>query len=604
MAVRKTDPAHEETERLLAEMEKRIQKEYTQAEKEIQAKLDDYMARFALKDQKWQEWVKDGTKTKEQYNQWRIGQMAVGQRWENLKQTVAEDLYHADQLAYSTINHYLPEVYATNFNYGTYEAEAGAKVDTSFTLYDRQSVERLMRDDPTMLPAPGKKVSKEIAEGKAVRWNKQQLQSVMTQGILQGESIPKLAKRLAKEVGDSDMKAAIRNARTMTTGAQNAGRVDSYKRAEDMGIKMEQMWRATLDDRTRHEHRVLDGQKQKVGDPFEVDGYEIMYPGDPTAEPFLIYNCRCTLRAVVAGLTPQAEKLRDESAIDGKTYDEWKAEKKSESRSITDQMEKGDAIAESYRNEYRKGGKPEEEEPKLKEATNRQEAQEILDTMFSNVEPNVKNINEDLLCAQVNQLQRLNTRFGAITDKNAGYFTASPHGKAQGYTSGRFIPDPNGNLTENTNLGLAAKYYKDKDSLVETEKRGVDAFWSMPCSDDNLIIYTVTHEYGHILEKAVSVARTDYDALKEKVGKIVSPSASQIRNVYQNAEKDCAKNIWNEIIEIARTNNPDFSIKDNLSEYGRTNYYEGFAEAFANSQCGKPNELGKAMNEWLKKEGF
>ena len=50
MAVRKIqgDPAHEETEKLISEMEKRIQKEYAQAEKEIQAKIDDYMSRFAL----------------------------------------------------------------------------------------------------------------------------------------------------------------------------------------------------------------------------------------------------------------------------------------------------------------------------------------------------------------------------------------------------------------------------------------------------------------------------------------------------------------------------------------------------------------------------
>ena len=353
MAVRKTDPAHAETERLLAEMEKRIQKEYALAEKDIQAKIDDYMERFSLKDQKWQEWVKDGTKTKEQYKQWRIGQMAVGKRWESLKQTVSEELYHADQIAKSIVKGYMPEVYALNFNYGTYEVEKGAKVNTSFTLYDRQSVERILRDNPQMLPAPGKKVSQAIAEGRAVRWNSQQLQSVMIQGILQGESIPKLAARLAKEVGDSDMKASIRNARTMTTGAQNAGRIDSYKRAEDKGIKMEQMWRATLDMRTRHEHRMLDGQKVKVGEPFKVDGYEIRFPGDPSAPGYLIYNCRCTVRGVVDGLEPQAIKYRDASAIDGMSYDEWKAQKKSESNPITLQKDKGEAIAESYRREYR-----------------------------------------------------------------------------------------------------------------------------------------------------------------------------------------------------------------------------------------------------------
>lgn len=612
MAVKrpKGDPAHEETERLIADMEKRISKEYAQAEKEVQVKIDDYFDRFRLKDKKWQEWVADGKKTTAEYKQWRIGQMAVGKRWESMKQTIAEDFAHTDQIARSIVKGYMPEVYATNFNYGTYEVEVGAKVDTSFTLYDRQTVERIMRDNPDLLPAPGKKVSKDIADGKAVRWNKQLIQSVMTQGILQGESIPNLATRLAKEVGDSDRKAAIRNARTMATGAQNAGRVDSYKRAEDMGIEMEQMWRATLDMRTRHEHRMLDGMRVKVGELFEVDGYSIRFPGDPNADPEMIYNCRCTLEGVVAGLDKKSSELRDASAIEGMSYDEWKASKVEKPEPILSQKEKGEAIAESYRAEYRgrggSGGKydQEEEAPKYKEATNRQEAYEVLGNIFGSVESNLSKIDEEVLCAQVNQLQALNARFGAITENNTGYITSTPKGKALAYTSSRFVPDPNGNLDERTNLGLSAREYNDINSLIETEKRGVEKFWHMPCAEENYMIASITHEYGHILENAVSVARTDYDALKEKVGKIVSPSASQIRNVYQNAEKDCAKNIWNEIIEIARTNNPDFSLEDNLSKYGRTNYYEAFAESFANSQCGKPNELGNAMNEWLKREGY
>ena len=354
MAVRKTDPAHDETERILAEIEKKIVKEYTVAEAEIKAKIDDYMQRFELKDKKWQEWVKDGKKTAAEYKKWRVGQMAVGKRWESTKQTVAEDLYHADRISNSIVKGYMPEVYALNYNYGTYDVEMGAKINTGFTLYDRQTVERILRDNPEMLPPPGKKVSKAIAEGKAVRWNKQQLQSVMTQGILQGESIPKLAERLAKEVADSDMKASIRNARTMTTGAQNAGREDSYRRAEEMGINMLQEWRATLDMRTRHEHRMLDGQRQHVGDPFEVGGEEIMYPGDPSAPGYLIYNCRCTLRGIVAGLEPQARKMRDKSKIEQMSYDEWKQSKVEKPERITAQKEKGEAIAEKYRREYRR----------------------------------------------------------------------------------------------------------------------------------------------------------------------------------------------------------------------------------------------------------
>jgi SPP1 gp7 family putative phage head morphogenesis protein len=359
MAVKKakTDPAHDATERLLAEMEQKIAKEYSQAERELSAKIADYFRRFELKDQRWREWVKDGDKTKEEYQAWRVGQMAVGKRWESMKETIAQDLHHANDVARSIAYGYMPDVYAENFNYGTYEAEVGAKVNTSFTLYDKQTVERLMRDDPKLLPDPGKKKRAEIAAGQDVLWNKQQVQSVMMQGILQGESIPKLANRLAVEVGEKDHRAAIRNARTMTTGAQNAGRVDSYKRAEDMGIKMVQEWRATLDMRTRHEHRVLDGQTQKIGEPFEVDGLQIMFPGDPSADPSMIYNCRCTLRAVVAGLEPQARKYRDDSMIEGMTYEEWKESRLEKPEPITLQEEKGEAIRQAYLAEYRRGGR-------------------------------------------------------------------------------------------------------------------------------------------------------------------------------------------------------------------------------------------------------
>jgi hypothetical protein len=115
----------------------------------------------------------------------------------------------------------------------------------------------------------------------------------------------------------------------MTTSAQNGGRIDSYKRAESMGIKMLQVWMATLDGRTRHEHRQLDGQKRKVGEPFEVEGEKIFFPGDPAAEPALVYNCRCTLIGEVEGVD---YNLSDVSQRDNKlgdmTYEEWKEEKR------------------------------------------------------------------------------------------------------------------------------------------------------------------------------------------------------------------------------------------------------------------------------------
>ena len=65
-----------------------------------------------------------------------------------------------------------------------------------------------------------------------------------------------------------------------------------------------------------------------------------------------------------------------------------------------------------------------------------------------------------------------------------------------------------------------------------------------------------------------------------------------------------AKKIYNEIVDIAKKNNPNIKLREQLSKYGRKDYYEAFAEIFMNSQCGKQNELGKAMNIFLERRGL
>lgn len=333
-------------------MERQISREYLKATREVEAKLDDYFRRFDKKDETWRRWVREGKKTNAEYKKWRTDQLAIGDRWEALKDKLAYEYVHADQIAYSIIRGHMPGVYAINHNWATYEVEHGLSVDTSYTLYDAETVERIMRDHPDLLPAPGVRVSEDIALGKAKRWNKQKIQSSMIQSILQGEAITSIANRLARSVGDSDHKAAIRNARTMTTGAQNAGRVDAYRRCENMGIKLGQQWLATLDSRTRHSHRQMDGEVVKVGEEFSNG---CRFPGDPIGDPWEIYNCRCTLIASLEGFEDDAAdlSLRRSENLGGMSYQEWKNSHVVTSNPIDLPEKKANAFKWSYINEYR-----------------------------------------------------------------------------------------------------------------------------------------------------------------------------------------------------------------------------------------------------------
>ena len=102
--------------------------------------------------------------------------------------------------------------------------------------------------------------------------------------------------------------SAVRTARTAVTGAQNAGRMDSYVAAEKMGIKVRKEWLATLDGRTRHSHAMLDGKVVDKDKKFENG---CMFPGDPNGPASEVYNCRCALIAAVDGIDTSNGLRRD-----------------------------------------------------------------------------------------------------------------------------------------------------------------------------------------------------------------------------------------------------------------------------------------------------
>ena len=314
-----SDYGHEQTDKLLKELEKRIDKEYSQAAKEVQEKFYAHMKDFERIDAKMKAKMDAGKITQKEYQNWRTNQMLTGQRMNALYESLAKDLVNADQIAAGMINDSLPDVYALNMNYSTYKIEHTTEIDTNFTLYDRKTVENLMKDNPRIIPRLTEKQAARIKKDEL--WNRQHLVSAVAQGILQGEGIPDIAKRL-QTVAAMDDNAATRNARTYITAAQNKGRIDSYERAEKLGIKTNKKWIATLDDRTRVEHRHLDGVSIPYSDVFKMDGYEIEYPGDPSAEPEMIYNCRCTLVDDILDW-PYNDERNDEKLGD-MTYEQWK----------------------------------------------------------------------------------------------------------------------------------------------------------------------------------------------------------------------------------------------------------------------------------------
>ena len=303
------DYGHEWTDKRLAVMEKKIAKIYAETLEEAQSRLNEILSTFAEEDKKRADMVKAGTLTQET--------LGKKKHLMDMIDTLADDFSNADRIAMKIVSGEALDVYALNANFAAYDIEQGTGMNLSWTLYDHSTVERMLRDDPDLLPLP----SVDIPLDK--RWNKQHINAAITKGLLLGDPIDEIAKRLVT-VASMDYNAAVRSARTATTAAECAGRIDTYKQAAAIGIQLKQMWRATLDGKTRHAHRMLDGQMVDIGEKFKADGYELEYPGDPSAPGYLVYNCRCTVVSVDKFHDPNAPRA---SKLGDLSYEDWKARK-------------------------------------------------------------------------------------------------------------------------------------------------------------------------------------------------------------------------------------------------------------------------------------
>lgn len=332
MAMAKPDYAHKMTDAELAQLERRISAIYQQVADELSDAVKAYFEQFEKRDAAMKEKLDAGEITEQQYKQWRLAQIGRGERFSALKDKVATRYTNANETAVAYVNDATPGIYSLNRNYAAYKIEQ-VSPSADFTLWDEQTVKRLIVEQPDLMPYyPPKRA---LQRGIDLKYGKQQITASVTSFILQGKSIPKIANDLQSRMQDMNRTSAIRTARTAVTAAQNAGRLDTYRAAQDMGIKLKKQWLATLDNRTRHAHAMLDGQKVDVDKPFKVDGYELMYPGDSSAPGYLVYNCRCTQIAEVDGedTSSGGRRARDPETgesvlVKDMTYAEWAGWKK------------------------------------------------------------------------------------------------------------------------------------------------------------------------------------------------------------------------------------------------------------------------------------
>lgn len=285
---------------------------YKDAEEEIRGKWDKYLTRQEKRAKTLLSRVSVAKTDEERaaaekaYRDFLKSKCFGDNRFRQIVEELAKGFSTANEKAMDIVNGRRSEFFAEGYNLSAdriNEIAARQNIGIRFDLIDEGTVDWLAKNRERNLMPPPERIK--IPEDE--RWNAKLITSQVAQGIVQGESIPKIAKRLEK-VTDGEAKACIRRARTMATNCENAGRVQSMKTAEEWGVKTKKRWICTHDSRTRDTHLQLDGE---TIDNDAVFWNGCRWPGDHLGPPGEVWNCRCTLVTVVDGFSSNLPKGKE-----------------------------------------------------------------------------------------------------------------------------------------------------------------------------------------------------------------------------------------------------------------------------------------------------
>lgn len=160
---------------------------------------------------------------------------------------------------------------------------------------------------------------------------------------------------------------------------------------------------------------------------------------------------------------------------------------------------------------------------------------------------------------------------------------------------------------KNIEISLSKKQYKNYNELLKTETNELKIKNCMNRTEHYKSTYTITHEFGHFIENMFideynKQHLAEFLNIKSRV--LNAKTITQSKNILRKWQENIADEISQDIYDIALKNNSSIKVNELLSEYGKKDSFEFFAECFANLECGKPNELGKAIAEYLEKRGL
>jgi SPP1 gp7 family putative phage head morphogenesis protein len=195
----------------------------------------------------------------------------------------------------STLNKRLEEVYTKNsiaIDNIIKKESINQGIDKKFKSFDVSDIKNSIQSKISGMPL-NERLEKHRQD--TIYKTKEQI----TQGIIKGEGIDKIIKRL-EDINNKDIEKTNLIIRTEINRIRNEAKNEGFKRAQKLGLKCKKVWMARMDYRTREIHRGLNETFADENGIFHFGGFETEYPGG-FGIASLDINCRCTTYILFGG---------------------------------------------------------------------------------------------------------------------------------------------------------------------------------------------------------------------------------------------------------------------------------------------------------------
>jgi hypothetical protein len=393
----------------------------------------------------------------------------------------------------------------------------------------------------------------------------------VTSAVASGMSNEELKDQIEKLADFSEYRADT-IARTETIGAYVNGDWQGAQLLGEFG-PVEKVWVATGDARGREWHTDMMSESIPIDEPFDVDGEPMMYPHDPSGSAFNVVNCRCYVEFLYPGDTRPDGSVIPEPGT-GDEGEEALEEIADEELPVPEVQIGGEFVP----------GQWVEITPEMHD--------QLVDTFVQGNSGRVALAQRTELAKQLQATPRVVVNGDVLILDVAGVNergwrtllesvdelrVANPQ-SGQGVVIRVLdtLPGSTPNALADATMGYSDKsinqlrfkksVLEDRRTVKSSSKRG---WWQATATDVTVNEYTIAHEWGHIVDKS-QMAMT---------GRKVNKAAQQSRLLFVDAGPL-------------------------LSEYGRYNELEGYAESFADFWTSRGKSTNPATQAYAKAFGW